>query len=207
MCVRLRDERNAQLTYQRRQQILCVLDVQHSGLLFCSCKPMKVLTLLSADFWRKRTGAVGRLWCLKLRSFRHVPKFELGLDLSDVGSRGEFSSLNKTWRLLHVGRGDAGASPLSLPPDPYRLTVHVSNVDMTGTGTDLWSVLLINYTLGELRINEWRPGFDHLLSRRTKGKGIWRRKGAPYFLSWGGQMTNYKVFVFLCNRYVTENRL
>lgn len=79
---------------------------------------MKVLTLLSTDFWRKRTGAVGRLWYLKLRSFRHVPKFELGLDLSDVGSRGEFSSLNKTWRLLHAGRGDAGASPLSLPPDP-----------------------------------------------------------------------------------------
>lgn len=55
---------------------------------------------------------------------------------------------------------------------------------------------MINYTLGELRINEWKASFDRLLSRRTKEKGIWRRKGALYFLSWGVRLLIIRFLFF-----------
>lgn len=158
---------------------VCAREVQHAGLLyFIIVNPWKFLHYWEPCILSKRNVVLlpRRLWYLKFQSFRHVSNLEL--DLSDGGGglvlRSEFSNfmaMNKTWRLLHVSRshGDTESSPLSLVvtrcrrphPDPSVLGTRV----ICRQDRD-WPLVfpLIDYALGELRIKEWEPSFDGLLS-------------------------------------------
>lgn len=106
-------------------------------------------------------------------------------------------------RLLWARRWHGAGASLLIRPS------YGTRVKRGHDGDGDWPLVcpLINYTLGELRINEWKAQLWSSAVTENEGKGDLEEKRSAFFPLLGGQITNYKVFVFLCNRYVTENRL